>query len=63
MGLKRYKVGDNVKFTFIGEILKGTIERIEKEKPAGSAYKIKYWVFDGKYRYPTAYENIKSKVK
>lgn len=63
MGIKRYKVGDRVEFNFIGESLKGIIQRIEKEKPTGSEHKIKYWVFDGKYKYPTAYENIKSKVK
>jgi hypothetical protein len=63
MGIKRYKAGDKVNFTFLGENLKGTIQSIRKEKPTGSEHKIKYWIFDGKYKYPTAYENIKSKVK
>lgn len=63
MARKSFKVGDTVEFTFLGEPLKGTVERIKKEKPMFSRYKLMYWIFDGKHRYPTAYENIKSKVK
>jgi len=63
MAKKSFKVGDTVKFTFLGEPLKGIIESIKKEKLIYSTYKLKYWIFDGKHRYPTAYENIKSKVK
>ena len=62
MGLKKYKVGDKVYFTFLGESLKGTVEEIRKEKPHISKYGIKYWVFDGKHRYPTSYENMKGIV-
>lgn len=63
MAKNKYKVGDRVKFTFLGESLKGVIEQVKKEKPVASKYKVKYWIFDGDYRYPTSYENIKSLIK
>ena len=63
MARKKYKIGDRVKFTFLGESLKGVIEEVKKEKPVASKYNEKYWIFDGTHRYPTSYENIKSLIK
>ena len=63
MAKKKYKVGDKVRFTFLGESLKGVIEQVKKEKPVASKYNEKYWIFDGTHRYPTSYENIKSLIE
>jgi len=63
MAKNKYKVGDKVKFTFLGESLKGVIEQVKNEKPIGSKYSEKYWIFDGNYTYPISYENIKSLIK
>lgn len=62
MGRKKtkYKVGDRVSCSFLGEQIKGVVERVIESKISFSKSKKTYWVFDGKYRYPISIENIKS---
>jgi len=65
MGRKKvkYKVGDKVEFHFLGEPLIGVIENVEAKEMYLSNNKVRYMIFDGKYRYPLPVENIKSLVK
>jgi uncharacterized protein YkvS len=63
MARKKYKVGDKVEFHFLGEPLKGVVEKIEKKETFVAKDKTKYTIFDGKYRYPLPLENIKSLIK
>lgn len=63
MGKKKYKVGDKVEFHFLGEPLKGTIEKIDPKLMYFSKDNIRYMIFDGKYRYPLPIENIKGLIK
>jgi hypothetical protein len=63
MGKKKYKVGDKVEFHFLGEPLKGVIEKIEMKEMYLSKNKVSYTIFDGKYRYPLPVENIKNLIK
>ena len=63
MGKRKYKVGDRVEFYFLGESLKGVIEKIETQEMFLSKDNLKYMIFDGKYRYPLPIENIKSLIK
>jgi len=63
MGKRKYKVGDRVEFYFLGESLKGVIEKIETQEMFLSKDNLKYIIFDGKYRYPLPIENIKSLIK
>ena len=64
MGRKKtkYKVGDKVNCSFLGEQIKGVVERIIDSKVSFSKSKKTYWVFDGKYRYPISIEKIKGLV-
>lgn len=62
MGKKKYKVGDKVNCSFLGEKIKGVVERIVESKVSFSKSKKTYWVFDGKYRYPISIEKIKGLV-
>ena len=57
----KLKIGDKVKFTFLGEPGIGTIEEIES-LPYGVDTSLRYSVNDGKYIYPTKIENIKEKL-
>lgn len=61
MGRKRvnYKVGDKINCTFLGEQIKGVVEKVEDSKINFSKSKKTYWVFDGKFRYPISLEKIK----
>jgi len=63
MEKRKYKVGDRVEFYFLGESLKGVIEKIETQEMFLSKDNLKYIIFDGKYRYPLPIENIKSLIK
>lgn len=63
MAKVKYKVGDKVSFRFLGKYEEGIIEEITKDKISFSKYDIKYTINDGKYKYPTSYENIDSKLK
>jgi len=63
MGKRKYKVGDKVEFHFLGERLKGVIEKIEAKEMYLSKNKVRYMIFDGRYRYPLPVENIKNLIK
>jgi uncharacterized protein YkvS len=63
MAKKKYKVGDEVEFYFLGEPLRGIIEKIEEKEMVLSKDKIRYTIFDGKYRYPLPVDNIKNLIK
>ena len=63
MERETYKVGDKVKFTFIGIEEKGIIKKITEHKNLNfTKYNFKYDISDGKYTYPVSYENILEKI-
>lgn len=57
----KLKVGDKVKFTFLGDPGIGIIEEIEL-LPYGVDTSLRYSINDGKYSYPTKIENIQEKL-
>jgi hypothetical protein len=63
MARKKYKIGDKVNFTFLGENLEGVIEKIEEKEIYHTQDKVRYTIFDGEYKYPMPVENIKGVLK
>jgi hypothetical protein len=63
MAKKKYKVGDRVEFHFLGESLKGVIQKIEEKEIYHTKDKVRYTIFDGKYKFPLPLENIKSLIE
>ena len=64
MEKEKYKVGDWVKFKFIGRTETGVITSIKKGVQVDiSPHKIRFDINDGKYTYPVGLENIIGKIK
>ena len=64
MEKEKYKVGDTVRFKFIGRPEVGIIENIKKGvKVDISPHKIRFDINDGKYTNPVGLENIIGKIK
>ena len=64
MEKEKYKVGDTVRFKFIGVPGIGVIESISEGVQVDiSPHKIKFDINDGKFSYPVALENIIEKIK
>ncbi len=63
MEKEKYKIGDTVKFKFIGVPGIGIIENITNNKVDISKYNLKFDINDGKYSYPVGLENIIEKIK
>ena len=63
MEKEKYKIGDTVKFKFIGVPGTGIIESITKSQVGTSKYKLRFDINDGKFSYPVGLENIIKKVK
>lgn len=61
---EKYKIGDKVKFKFIGRPEEGVITNIKKGVQVDiSPHKVRFDINDGKYSYPVGLENIIEKVK
>jgi len=63
MEKEKYKIGDTVKFKFIGRLETGVIKSITKNKVDISKYDLRYNIDDGRYSYPVGFENILEKIK
>jgi|TARA_A100001391_G_scaffold154444_2_gene112208 hypothetical protein len=63
MEKEKYKIGDTVKFKFIGVPGTGIIESITKSQVGTSKHKLRFDINDGKFSYPVGLENIIKKVK
>ena len=63
MEKEKYKVGDWVKFKFIGRTETGIITGIKKGVQVDtSPHKVRFDIYDGKYSYPVGLENIIEKL-
>ena len=58
MEREQYKVGDKVKFNFIGKGEVGVIETISEASVNFSKYNTKYSIRCGGHLYPISYEGI-----
>jgi len=63
MEREQYKVGDKVKFNFIGQVEVGVIETISEGYVNFSSYNTKYSIRCGAHLYPISYEGIEQIVK
>jgi|11_taG_2_1085331.scaffolds.fasta_scaffold00033_83 hypothetical protein len=64
MAVESYKIGDKVKFKFIGRLQVGIIEDIKEGVQVDICKeKIRFDIKDGKYTYPVGLENIIEKIK
>ena len=63
MEKEKYKIGDWVKFKFIGRLETGVITDIKKGVQVDiSPHKVRFDIYDGKYSYPVGLENIIEKL-
>jgi|TARA_R100001015_G_C4488349_1_gene66675 hypothetical protein len=63
MEKEKYKIGDTVKFKFIGVPGTGIIESISNNQVGTSKHNLRFDINDGKFSYPVGLENIIKKVK
>tara|TARA_R110000803_G_scaffold168521_3_gene231593 strand:+ start:795 stop:986 length:192 start_codon:yes stop_codon:yes gene_type:complete len=63
MAKVKYKVGDKVRFNFIGQKQEGKIETISEGRVNFSRYNTKYSIRSGEHLYPISYEGIESKIR
>jgi hypothetical protein len=63
MEREQYKVGDKVKFSFIGQVEVGVIERISEGNVNFSNFNTKYSIRSGRHLYPVSYEGIENIIK
>ena len=63
MEREQYKVGDKVKFNFIGQVDVGVIETISEASINFSKYNTKYSIRSGEHLYPISYEGIENIIK
>ena len=61
MAVRKYKVGDKVKFVFIGEERTGVIIDYSDLDRYGNK-RSRYTIEDGCYKYPVPFENIIQKI-
>lgn len=63
MEVEKYKIGDKVRFKFLGRLEEGVIERIREGVQVDICKdKIRFDINDGKHTYPVGLENIIEKA-